>query len=223
MADPALAADLSAVDRTVVREPTYRGKPSYCLLVFGPNAEVRTWLVLDGPALYADRNGNGDLTEEGERVVGEPHPQIPTAVRFKPGPLSALGLINDTRVEVQVEENLRRKARLVIVSCRADRRLAQRAAADRAGLLAFGDTPKAAPVIHFHGPLTISPRSDEPLGRGPDAAEWEVMVGTPGHGPGTFARVAHDGIPAKARPVAEFTFPTAGGTSKVRVSLDGRC
>jgi hypothetical protein len=60
------AADLSKVDRTITKEPAYRFKPKYCLLVFGPEAKQRVWLVLDGDTLYVDKNGNGDLTETGE-------------------------------------------------------------------------------------------------------------------------------------------------------------
>jgi hypothetical protein len=63
------AADLAKVERTIKKEPAYRGKPKYCLLVFGPEAKTRVWLVLDGDTLYVDRNGNGDLTERGERVA----------------------------------------------------------------------------------------------------------------------------------------------------------
>src|SRR5436305_7966799 len=64
----AAAADLSTIDRTIKKEPAYQAKPKYCLLVFGPEAKARVWLVLDGDVLYVDRNGNGDLTEDGERV-----------------------------------------------------------------------------------------------------------------------------------------------------------
>jgi hypothetical protein len=67
---PAAAADLSKIDRGVAREPAYQTKtPKYALLVFGPEARHRVWLVLDGDALYVDRNGNGDLTEKGERFT----------------------------------------------------------------------------------------------------------------------------------------------------------
>ncbi len=65
---PALAADLSNVDRSIHKEPAYNAKPKYCLLVFGPEARTRVWLVLDGDVLYIDRNGTGDLTEAGKRV-----------------------------------------------------------------------------------------------------------------------------------------------------------
>src|SRR6266566_9087745 len=66
---PAGAADLAKVDRTIAKEPAYKGQPKYCLLVFGPEAKARVWLVQDGDTLYVDRNGNGDLTEKGEKVA----------------------------------------------------------------------------------------------------------------------------------------------------------
>jgi hypothetical protein len=64
----AWGADLTKIDRTPPREPAYRNAPRYCLLVFGPEAKIRVWLVHDGDAVYIDRNGNGDLTEKDERV-----------------------------------------------------------------------------------------------------------------------------------------------------------
>ena len=67
----AAAVDLTSVDRRVAREPAYRSRPKYCLLVFGPEAKTRIWLVQDGDRLYVDRNGNGDLTEADEKVNAE--------------------------------------------------------------------------------------------------------------------------------------------------------
>src|SRR5438045_6460410 len=56
----ARAADLAAIDRTIAKEPIYQTKtPKYCLLVFGPEAKTRMWLVLDGKVLYADRKEDG--------------------------------------------------------------------------------------------------------------------------------------------------------------------
>src|SRR5215510_2344046 len=63
--------DLTKVDRTIAKEPAYKTKPKYCLLVFGPKAKTRVWLVLDGDVLYVDRNGNGDLTDKGESVQAQ--------------------------------------------------------------------------------------------------------------------------------------------------------
>jgi RNA polymerase sigma factor (sigma-70 family) len=61
--------DLAQIDRTIAREPTYQSTPQYGLLVFGPQAATRVWLVVDGDTLYIDRKGNGDLTDPENRVV----------------------------------------------------------------------------------------------------------------------------------------------------------
>src|SRR5205823_12539815 len=62
------AADSDQAIRLPLKEPVYKSKaPRYCLLVFGPNPSQKIWLVLDGDMLYADRNGNGDLTDVGEQ------------------------------------------------------------------------------------------------------------------------------------------------------------
>src|SRR5262249_24705247 len=71
-AETGRAADLAKIDRTIGKEPAYQNKPGYCLLVFGPEAKTRVWLVKDGAVVYLDRNGNGDLTEEGERLGASP-------------------------------------------------------------------------------------------------------------------------------------------------------
>jgi hypothetical protein len=70
-----LAADLAKIERTIGKEPAYRTKaPKYGLLAFGPEGKDRVWLVHDGDTLYVDRNGNGDLTEPGEKVAAEKEP-----------------------------------------------------------------------------------------------------------------------------------------------------
>jgi hypothetical protein len=67
------AADLAKIDRTIHQEPAYQTTaPRYCLLAFGSDAKTRVWLVLDGDTVYVDRNGNGDLTDPGERVPMPP-------------------------------------------------------------------------------------------------------------------------------------------------------
>src|SRR3954451_24836546 len=81
------AADLARIDRTIKKEPVYLSKsPKYGLLVFGPKAETRIWIVLDLAAepsdpdgsknfLYVDRNGDGDLTGADEKVACTVHKQ----------------------------------------------------------------------------------------------------------------------------------------------------
>ena len=71
---------LQNVDRRIQKEPEYIAKrPLYGLLVFGPAAQKRIWMVLDHSKpeaelydlLYVDLNANGDLTESTERLVGK--------------------------------------------------------------------------------------------------------------------------------------------------------
>jgi hypothetical protein len=93
----AAAADLSAVDRSIKKEPAYRSRPKYCLLVFGPAAKHRVWVVLDGEALYVDKNGNGDLTDKGERFAApgfkaSSHPAHEGERSIEVGELSVGGL-----------------------------------------------------------------------------------------------------------------------------------
>jgi hypothetical protein len=104
----AAAADLSTIDRTIKKEPAYQAKPKYCLLVFGPEAKARLWLVLDGDVLYVDRNGNGDLTEEGKRVkvpAFEPskHPAHAQERSIEAGTIAVGGLTHTNLVVSQTQ------------------------------------------------------------------------------------------------------------------------
>ena len=72
MPTAAAAGDPPKPDRTLGKQPDYQTKaPRYGLLVFGPEGKDRVWLVQDGDALYVDRNGNGDLTDPGEKVAAD--------------------------------------------------------------------------------------------------------------------------------------------------------
>src|SRR5438094_548806 len=104
----ASAADLARVDRTIMKEPAYQAKPKYCLLVFGPEAKHRVWLVLDGDTLYVDKNGNGDLTEEGERIkvpTFQPstHPAHALQRSIEVGDITVGGLTHTDLAVTQIE------------------------------------------------------------------------------------------------------------------------
>src|SRR5262245_39767329 len=63
------AADLDKIERSIAKEPAYQAKSQrYCLLVFGPEAKSRVWLVQDGDVLYVDCDGSGDLTGKDRRI-----------------------------------------------------------------------------------------------------------------------------------------------------------
>ena len=76
----ASAADLSKIDRTIRKEPTYTAKqPLYGLAVFGTDVKARVWMVLDKSkpdadgydVLHIDLNADGDLTGVGERLTAD--------------------------------------------------------------------------------------------------------------------------------------------------------
>jgi hypothetical protein len=141
----ALGADLAKIDRTIAKEPAYKSKPKYCLLVFGPEATTRVWLALDGDVLYVDRNGNGNLTEEDERI--DPDRSNPPVTVFLVGAIST------------PEEKLRyTDLRLSLLGAAGDSTsLSITIAGGRwyVPVLQFSARPKDAPIIHLGGPLSF--------------------------------------------------------------------
>jgi hypothetical protein len=239
----ALPADLTQLDRTIHKEPAYKDQPKYCLLVFGPEARTRVWLVLDGDTLYADVNGNGDLTEAGKRFTGQSTPARVNNPDYPFREFRAFGLpdIKGARVYGRVEVthtllkkefgpkwrgNDELKARLaehpgltrVGVTVYLGGKVREQAVTD------FAERREEAPVIHFDGPLTFT-RLPGPLERGAKPAEIQVGLGTRGLGWDAFALLDYDEVPELARPVAEVEFPAnkpGAEPPRARLALD-RC
>ncbi len=73
--DAFVEVDFAEVDRKIEKEPIYVGEPRYGLFVLDPAGKFSCWAVFDKSApeaahydvLYFDRNGNRDLTDDGER------------------------------------------------------------------------------------------------------------------------------------------------------------
>ncbi len=250
VAGAAGAADLSKIDRTINKEPSYQGKPKYCLLVFGPEARTRVWLAQDDEAVYVDRNGNGDLTEAGERVLAK---QSQGGMRS-----FDLGEVRDgdlTHKELSVmqfavtQEQVGDPAEFKRIASQgpgqwtwwvrvdAERpaglkdglpqRVKYVANGDGLGYLLFADRPQDAPVIHFNGPWTLGLQDVKQRLEIGQKSNLQIGVGTPGVGPGTFSFVLYPGlIPNSAYPAAEIVFPprSPGETPpKERFTLKSRC
>jgi hypothetical protein len=233
--------DLSQIDRTIGKEPAYRTRsPTYCLLLFGPEAKTRVWLVHDGDRLYVDRNGNGDLTEEGEEVkAAEQRPNVTSATegervetwvwRFDIGAVREGKLKHDALVvEIAHVESIPKEGKPRVhdhtfVSLKLGGKWQQVAY----GAFPFARRPQDAPVVHFNGPLTIVPRYDnQVLKRGGNGHKLRAAIGTPGLGTGTFAILSPDAVPAGIHPVAEVEFPAGSADAppiRARVVLDRRC
>jgi hypothetical protein len=202
-AETGRAGDLAKIDRTIAKEPAYKAKPKYCLMVFGPEARTRAWIVQDGASIYIDRNGNGDLTEPGEMVAWR-------------GDLKTmeLGTIHGTdgkSLGTLVLRKFQTSVRLVFSDATKQRYLIGDPDGDP---LVFADRPADAPVAHVGGPLSVDLSYYDRLC-------LRVRVGTAGLGKGTFAAMV---LPTVV-PVAEIEFPPKepnGPPLVVKARLEGQ-
>jgi hypothetical protein len=224
------AADLAKIDRKIAKEPTYQTKsPRYCLLVFGPEARTRVWLVQDGDVLYVDRNGNGDLTEDGEHVTSKQKDLAWfEAGDIRDGSLTHTGL-SIIRASTTLEgvgnakeferiKSLSPECWVWTVRVKAERshdddrplpkHIGYVVNGDGTGWLAFGTRPENAPIIHFNGPWTLELQDVKQRLVPGQQSNLQIGVGTPGLEPGTFTWVLYPGtIPNDVYPVAKVTFP----------------
>jgi hypothetical protein len=147
-ATPGWAVDYGKVPRTIVRQPAYRSKsPEYGLLLFGPRAKVRVWVVCDGETVYLDRNGDGDLTGKGERFakasdcknieIADPDGKTRYVI-------TAVGV-----------HKFGKEPRHLMVNVDVKGPVAYQQYCD----LELRSSPKKAALAHFHGPLTAGPRT----------------------------------------------------------------
>lgn len=95
----------SGFPKRIAKEPAYGAAVQYfALFVLGPDEDLRVWMVADGDRLYVDSNGNGDLTERGERFDafrGSQDDFVPLWRKWKVGKLAA----TDRYVGVEVNLN----------------------------------------------------------------------------------------------------------------------
>ena len=197
---------------TIAKEPAYKSKPKYCLLVFGPEAKTRIWLVLDGKTLYVDKNGNGDLTEAGKALVSKD-----SSLSFD------IDAIIDRRPSI--------KHTSLYIAVTPEHWFVQINVEDRYQQYAYveklGRTPQDAPVVHLGRPLKMYlwPKA-RTLVRGDKPSELEVAVVT--DYPGVVWAAVRDGkgVPKDIHPIAEVVFAAKGSSEKkitVKVPLKHRC
>ena len=227
-AAPARAVDYAKIDRTLRKEPAYKSKaPQYALLLFGREADLRVWLVLDGEVAYLDRNGDGDLTGAGERF--DKHADCKgIEIADRDGKtryvITGIGAFPDGD---------RRQARLgVDVDVKGSVEYRQYCDAE------LRDSPARAAVAHFHGPLTAGPVTvawkvppQLALVAGDKPTDLRALVGTMSGDHGCWVVVrSHAGdksaFPAGVCPVVEIEFPPkvpGGRGMKRRYQLDKFC
>src|SRR5262249_4307689 len=138
-------------------------KPRYCLLVFGPEAKTRVWLVLDGDVLYVDRNGNGDLTEAGERMAVKEGPRFEigevTGGDGKPVRFLTAKAAKDSSGRWEITA-IQTRSRMEHINYQITE-----------GRFPFAERPQDAPVVPFDGSFTLTPRKDRGVVREP-GGQW---------------------------------------------------
>ena len=248
------AADLTKIERRLVKEPAYKsGSPRYALLVFGPEAKDRVWIVKDGDTLYVDRNGNGDLTDPGEKIAakkgisvedgylfevdevtlgGKKHSNLRFALapvkkslygEFAKGPEMKAAL-----AKYPNGETLRIFADITVPHLKSKGQVTIMVGPfDIDGPLIMATKAADAPIIHLGGPLAVSFFLRAPSLRRERATDCVLVAGTPGLGSGTFAMIGYEGvIPDSIHPTAEITYPLVKAGSppiKKLYELKKRC
>ena len=233
----AFGADLSRIQRTIAREPVYRSKPRYCLLVFGPEAKTRVWLVQDGDTLYVDRNGNGDLTEPGKKVsaekreegaadgtyafkIGEIHDgrRVHKEMHLSIVKIDELQLISSDEVaKTFVAKNPHGRGYVLFgevempgwKGATPGGRIRQHTwYTDAKSVFQFADRPQDAPVVHFGGPWQIALFGWHQLTIGRES-DVVLGVGTPGVGPAAMTYIDYEGvIPENVYPTSDIIYPS---------------
>ena len=231
---PAVSGPLADVDRTIGKQPEYRSRSAqYCLLIFGPEARTRVWLVRDGDRLYVDRNADGDLTGPDEQVTADAKWSKPErgTFTFHGGDISD-GLLVHKHLHVNIlqidhlaeDDEQVKSARARDPTTRGcsitlevempgwkghglGGRVVQQASVwDSHGLLQFGDSPQQAPVLHFAGPWQATLYGPQTLRVGRET-DFILGVGTPGIGPGTTVFTEYEElIPEAAFPRVEIAY-----------------
>jgi hypothetical protein len=251
----ATAADLSLIDRRIRKEPAYTSRsPCYALLVIGRDAADRVWLVKDGNVLYVDRNGNGDLTEPGKKVLAGKGGSAEDGYRFEAGevtvggkthyrlslsflPLHKMAFGQHARRAVLQAALKKDPQAELLLSFRFDVRAPHLKADelvtmmgggfDLNGPLVLAARAADAPILHLDGPLQITFNDTRPALRRNRSTEFNLVVGTPGLGAGTFVAVAYDDtIPDASNPQCRISFPPAkAGAAPVKklFELKERC
>jgi len=229
---PDAAPDASALDsvkRTLLNEPKYSAKPRYALLVLGENGQAAVWLVEDGKTLYVDRNGNGDLTDDGP-------PLEPTDVRnWKDADGNEAGDFNFKLDGAITPPDGPRHTGLSLARWKYDQPRTngcglQISLDGKTPMYAgwFGpfwaDTPADAPLFHFGGPLTPHKLRGKEFVLG----KWNKLslcFANDGRGEGAATRLSIEALPKDVMPEVTIDWPVAAGSEPLRTTyhLDERC
>ena len=195
-------------------------RPEFCRVLF-PGSEPATaiLLIIDGSTLYVDRNANGDITEDNERVQAERNSQLSERDHlFKIGEIKVGNHVHESMNLLVVplenyDRNISSISQLLKTNPQANayqlwgeiqreqlvgsgnggRVVMKAGIMDTDGILQFGPSPELTPLIDFAGPLEVRLLEETRLRPGSDT-EVVVAAGTKGTGPGTFSVVSYENV-----------------------------
>jgi hypothetical protein len=198
--------DLSRLDRAMGGQPVGpSNEPRYCLLVFGPEAHTRSWILVDAERVQVERDGE---LETCRLESCEEHGKWREC------------LIGD--VVEQGGKTRHRDLRLILAGDQVALTLRSHGWGMKdIGYLVEGPKlaarPANAPVVHFNGSqafhLSLWENGSEPT--------LAARIGTPGVGDNSFASITHSvAEQVNSRPIAEVDSPSPGGVRKEQVVLN---
>lgn len=215
---------VSYIDRAIVKEPTYQSTPKYSLITFGKSGGARVWMVEDGNRLFVDKNGNGDLTDDGPPIQ-------PGNVRH----LDASRWDFEYSLDAITPPDGSRHTSFIL------RRWNYNDKEDSYGLSlsvngrlpmysgwfgTFWSTNRAqAPVMHFGGPFTPRLLRRKEFTIGERNQRLSLCFLNPGSGPGAESRLSIEALPKFVVPQISIEWPIAAGGAPLRTSyaLTQRC
>lgn len=215
---------LSKIERKITKEPQYTGSPRYALLVLGADAETKVWMVEDGNLLYVDKNGNGDLTDDGPPITQTNSRQFNGTNRDCQYVLDELQPIGGSRV---TDFCLRRwnygdKEDSYGLSLTLDGKIPM-----YAGWFGtfWASSPAAVPLVHFGGllrPVTLGCK-EIVLRSAPDRLGIGFINRIAGEGTTTYLSI--DALPKSVIPEVRIDWPVAEGAPALRTFelLTERC
>jgi hypothetical protein len=225
-------AALQQIERKAPKEPPYLARqPLYGLLVLGPTAQTRIWLVLDKSkpdgnrhdVLYADLNSNGDPTEAAERFTGQAEGED---LRFRlPNLKDPATGVTHTEVSVRVHGT---DMPTVMVSLRwaGGFKMGGGYPEDpEGGYLKFAGKAADAPVLWANGdgPFRFQRWYGSKLTIG-GADDFKVFVGQQGLGSASFCAFQEHFLPESEGVQATLVYhDTAGKERQATARLNERC
>ncbi len=244
---PAYAQEPPRPEPRPIKEPQYQFKPRYALAVFGPAEHTRVWLVLDGHTLYVDRNGNGDLTEPGnrlqpaipkdgsDRIGNRWFPHYDDVFEFELSPVQGQASLRFCLHHWVLAGKFRSPTEEWLEPGWENgtlwRKVGEKAWAQNPVL--FSPSYEEAQVCHFDGLVTIGLKGGERqrLRRGPKGSELALYIGTRGRPARkspfqVFSPLLCEEVPAAAHPVVDIEFPgkePGYQPIRVRLPLKERC